>query len=267
MNAARHRQRESLPIRFGDVIQPAAAVIFDKDGVLFDQFTLLAQLHNLRRVGVGVRYGEAVAQAYDHSDGAGVGASGIDVQGPLAMAVTEHETIVLAALLYRELRMPWLECLVEARAIFAEADHALDLTQIPPLPGFPEVLLRLKRAGVVVGIVTGDQRTRSLRQLAPFALDAVLDFLAAGDDGPYHKPDAQLLHFWLDQIAVPPAEAVLLGDSANDWIMAQRAGVHAVAVRPMTHPPASVLTTIDAIARISLALPDSSGSGPRRPDG
>lgn len=248
-------ERERFSIRFGSVTLSAAAVIFDKDGVLFDQSALLKQLHALRHEGVRVRFGEAVARTYDDSVGVSATfAHGIDPHGPLAMAVIEHETIVLAALLYHQTGRPWLTCLDDAQVIFVEADGKLDLSQIPPLPGFPDTLVRLKEAGLIVGIVTGDQRARAKRQLAPFDLDHTIDFLAAGDDTPYCKPHARALLHWLEQFDVSAGDAVMVGDTANDWLMAKRAGAIAVAVRSMAPPSEEALITIDTIAEIALDL-------------
>jgi phosphoglycolate phosphatase len=102
--------------------------------------------------------------------------------------------------------------------------HTTDLTR--PYPGVREALERLRSAGVRMGICTNkpERPTRELLRdlrLAPYFLAVFGGDTVEG----VKKPDPRLIHAVLAALGASPAEAVMVGDNANDVAAARAAGI------------------------------------------
>lgn len=104
--------------------------------------------------------------------------------------------------------------------------HALAMTEaVTAFPGVAALLLRLRRAEVAVGVVTGKARTRSLAVLEHTRLAGAIDALVTPDDAP-GKPDPAALRHCL--VALGADEALFfVGDTAVDRQTARAAAVPA----------------------------------------
>jgi pyrophosphatase PpaX len=96
-------------------------------------------------------------------------------------------------------------------------------------PGIPEVLDRVRKAGIPMGIVTGKSRrswdvTREIISLGPF------DALVFDDDVRAPKPDPHGLSLALELLDVAPERAVYVGDTLSDLRAATSAGLAGVTV-------------------------------------
>ena len=97
-------------------------------------------------------------------------------------------------------------------------------------PGVLDALGELRRAGLLLGVVTGKAQegadlTVDGAELRPF-MQVVLGYTAVKNPKP--APDLALRA--LELLKVAPAEAVVVGDSALDVLMAKAAGVRSIAV-------------------------------------
>ena len=110
----------------------------------------------------------------------------------------------------------------------------------PMIDGAADALRLLDERNVLRGIVTSGTRRRVVRELAAHRIDHHFQHVVCGDDGPRRKPDPEALRVCLDRIGVAPHEAVYVGDSAEDVMMARAAGVFAVGVKG-TYPNHSTL--------------------------
>lgn len=101
-----------------------------------------------------------------------------------------------------------------------------------PFPGAEAALLRLKQAGAGLGICTNKPQRATEAVLGDLGLAAYVDAVVGGDavPGGRRKPDARHLLAVLEKLAITPADAVLIGDSAADIGCAKAAGVPAIAV-------------------------------------
>jgi len=91
-------------------------------------------------------------------------------------------------------------------------------------PGVPEMLAAIRRTGLPLGIVTGKSRpaweiTASHAKLGAFQV------IVTDEDVQEAKPSPEGLALALRQLAIPPAEALYVGDSAGDARAARAAGV------------------------------------------
>jgi phosphoglycolate phosphatase-like HAD superfamily hydrolase len=126
------------------------------------------------------------------------------------------------------------------------------------LPGAAAVLAALADQGVRQTVVTGNVRQAAEVKLAVFGLDTYLrlDEGAYGEDG---EGRPELLNFALKRSAVPPRQAVFLGDTTADVEGGRQVGVRVVAVAT-GRPAASDLraagahAVLDGLADIEGAL-------------
>lgn len=100
-------------------------------------------------------------------------------------------------------------------------------------PEVPFVVNELKRAGLLVGVIsnTEDGRLEELLELIDIAahFDLLVDSYVVG----LRKPDAVIFHQTLEQLALKPREAVYVGDSyGHDVVGAQCAGLRAILLDP-----------------------------------
>jgi HAD superfamily hydrolase (TIGR01549 family) len=101
-------------------------------------------------------------------------------------------------------------------------------------PEVPLVVNKLKRAGLLVGVIsnTEDGRLKELLELVEIAahFDLLVDSYVVG----LRKPDAVIFQQTLEQLALKPHEAVYIGDSyGHDVLGARSAGLRAILLDPL----------------------------------
>jgi len=147
------------------------------------------------------------------------------------------------------------------RRHFAAARDAQQL-----FAGADAVLRELRAAGYWLAIATGKSRRGLHQALADSGLigaaesgaadrgEALFFSTRSADDAP-SKPHPQMLLDILDELQVPAAEALMIGDSIHDMQMARDAGVDALAVSYGVQPLERLLRCaprghIDAISEL-----------------
>lgn len=198
---------------------PVRALLFDKDGTLFDFGATwngwAAQV--LRRLAEGdpAREAEmAAAWRFDLAKGAFLPDSPV-------IAGTEAEA---AAILARCL--PGSDARALCRVLGAEAAAA---TPVPATPLAP-LLDGFRTSGLHLGVVTNDSEAAARAQLRTAGTEAAFDFIAGYDSGHGAKPDPGPLLAGSLHLDVPPEHCVMVGDSTHDLLAAQAAGMRGVGV-------------------------------------
>ncbi|MFN4100024.1 MAG: HAD family hydrolase [Pararhodobacter sp.] len=197
-------------------MQNIRAILFDKDGTLFDfQATwgawareLLGELSG----GDPVRArAMAAAMDFDIDAGrflpaspviAGTGREVAELLAPLAGLTAEALELRIAA--------------AAAEAPLAEA--------VPLRP----LLEQLRGAGLQLGVATNDYEAVARRHVAE-VLD-LFDFVAGFDSGHGGKPAPGMLLAFADQCGLPPSSVLMVGDSRHDLIAGRAAGMATLAV-------------------------------------
>src|SRR5262249_20538970 len=95
-------------------------------------------------------------------------------------------------------------------------------------PGMMEILLYLKERGTCLGAITGKDRTRTLEVMNYFSLTPYFSAMVCGDDPFPGKPQPNGLTWMLEQMAVAPEHAAMVGDSPLDIACAKSARVFAI---------------------------------------
>jgi pyrophosphatase PpaX len=99
----------------------------------------------------------------------------------------------------------------------------------PLLPGARAVIRRLERR-FRLGIVTSGSRGRVRHQLRELELGPHFATCVYSEDVAHRKPHPAPLQLALKRLRTRPAEAIYVGDTADDIEMARRAGVRAIGV-------------------------------------
>jgi phosphoglycolate phosphatase len=99
-----------------------------------------------------------------------------------------------------------------------------------PWPGVIETLAELKSAGLLLAVCTNKPSRATAEVLAALDLARWFDLVVGADDAPAIKPDPAHVTCILDRLGVAAEAAVMVGDSSNDIVSAQRAGVKSVAL-------------------------------------
>lgn len=107
----------------------------------------------------------------------------------------------------------------------------LSLEQQPSAfyPGVVESLQAFREAGYILAVATGKSRRGLDRVLAGYGWEDYFDITRCADESA-SKPEPLMLEQIMAHCSVPPAQALMVGDSAFDLQMARNAGVDSVAV-------------------------------------
>jgi phosphoglycolate phosphatase len=93
-----------------------------------------------------------------------------------------------------------------------------------PFPGVVEGLHALRAAGVPLACITNKAERLTVDLLRRTALDGFFDVLMCGDTVARKKPDPEPVLAACGRLGVAPADALMIGDSANDVQAARAAG-------------------------------------------
>lgn len=103
-------------------------------------------------------------------------------------------------------------------------------------PGIRELLDRLRDDDfTLLATATGMSRRGLDRIIAQHGLDGYFQSTQVADTHP-SKPHPSMLHAALAETGVVPEDAVMIGDTSYDMLMAKAAGFHAIGVTWGNHP-------------------------------
>lgn len=125
--------------------------------------------------------------------------------------------------------------------------------------GVPDMLRRLRQAGVLLGIVSTKTRERIREILWHHTLLDLFGTIVGGDEVATPKPHPAALLRGLEQLGVSPKAAVYVGDHVVDGETALAAGVPFIGVLTGTHDEAALRTqrphaVIPSVAELPAAL-------------
>lgn len=180
-------------------------IICDLDGTLVDSLGDIATAANAVR---------------SHFDGSPVSAD--QVRGWIGDGVS-----MLVKRLMADTGIPDKEALEVFRVVYEE--HMLDTTA--PFPGTIDSLDKLIGQGYQAGILSnkGEQACRAVLAGLP-ELKRRMSFVYGGDSFSARKPSAVPIHEILRRAGVSKEDAVMVGDSPNDLVAGQSAGIRRAAV-------------------------------------
>jgi putative hydrolase of the HAD superfamily len=119
-----------------------------------------------------------------------------------------------------------------------------------PIPGGPELVIRLLDEGYRVGILTNGQSVQQRAKLAAIGLTDPRLVVCVSEDLPAAKPSPQAYAAACSALGLAPDQVLMVGDSrVNDIDAARAAGLHAVHVSANAAEPGS--DADDVVERIA----------------
>ena len=204
------------------------AVLFDKDGTLFDFQATWA--------GVAEETLMALAEAEETRIQMAM-LGGFDPverrfrPGAPMVAGSVREVAELWAPLLPDLRIDDIEAIADRIAIDAASRGAL----VPAVPDLPRYLEELRAEGFRLGIATHDSEESARVQVDAVGALEAFDFIAGYDSGHGLKPGPGMLLAFANATSVPASEIVMVGDSQGDLAMVREAQA-GLAVGVLTGP-------------------------------
>lgn len=194
------------------------AVIFDKDGTLFDfrrswgdwAARLLADLASdpaeQARLGAAVGF-DTVARDF-HPDSPVIAGTAAEVAEALQAALPDHA----------------------AAELLMRINRAAAAAQMVPAVPLRPLLEALRAQGLAIGLATNDAEAPAEAHLAAHGLRDLFDFVAGYDSGHGGKPAPGQLLAFAQAVGVSPRDCAMVGDSLHDLEAAKAAGMARVAV-------------------------------------
>ena len=194
------------------------AVIFDKDGTLFD-FRASWGAYSQRLLdlfGTGPAHRAALAQAI-----------GFD---PSTNRFTPDSLVIAATA--AEIAEPLLPLLPQfSHGALTDRLNALSLVApMVPVVDLPAVLGALRARGLRIGLATNDTEAPARAHLQRAGVEQLFDFIAGCDSGHGGKPAPGMLLAFARDHDLTPSRVVMVGDSRHDLQAGRAAGMHTVAV-------------------------------------
>ncbi len=186
-----------------------AAVIFDADGTLIDSKEDIAAAANYAMKAMG-RPTLPHQQLYRY-----IGHGGLAL---VASALRGGEPVT----------HPDPELAPEADEAFRHfiayySEHPVDHTRL--FPGVAETLTELGRRGKKLAVATNKDAALTQQVLRELGADSYFPIILGDGKSPDRKPNPEVIHQILRSYDVPPAGAVMVGDSEVDVQTARNAGI------------------------------------------
>lgn len=140
----------------------------------------------------------------------------------------------------------------------AEAAAAPMVEAVPLAP----LLAGLAEAGLRLGVATNDAEAPARAHLQRAGIEPLFDFIAGSDSGHGGKPDPGMLLAFAQAVGIGPERIVMVGDSTHDLEAGRRAGMQTVAVLTGLAGAETLAPLADAVLPNIGFLPDwLSGGG------
>lgn len=196
-----------------------AAIIFDKDGTLFDFAASWAAWTEsvLRELAPG---DAARAATLGRRIGYDLESRQFSPDSPV-IAGTAAE---IAAALGPSLGHPDLGALVARMNVLAAQAPVVEAVPLAPL------MQALRGRGLRLAVMTNDSEAPARAHLAAVGVEALFDTVIGADSGFGAKPDPGPLRAAAAQMGVAPARVVMVGDSRHDLAAGRAAGMRTVGV-------------------------------------
>ncbi|SEQ27785.1 HAD family hydrolase [Thalassovita taeanensis] len=212
------------------------AVLFDKDGTLFDfratwDVWAAGVIADLSQGDAALAGRIADAAVYD------LGTGRFHPGSPI-IAGTNREAAECIAQALPGRAVEELELFLMTRA--AEAPLAPAVPLVPFLAG-------LSARGMALGVMTNDTEHGARAHLTAAGVLERFDFIAGFDSGYGAKPDPEPLLAFAQATGVAPEAVVMVGDSTHDLIAGRRAGMQTLGVLTGTAGTAELHPYADAV--------------------
>lgn len=196
-------------------------VIFDFDGTLFDSYRALVPVYQEAFHVIGEECTKEQVADYIHVS--------------LQKVIEE-----------RKIMPPHLEHFV--RTIIAALDYPKNIELTDIFPETKETLDKLKEQGYTLAIMTGNSVLHISKVLKMFDVEKDFAILVGNDIVEKPKPYPDGLLFTLEKLNCPKEQAVYVGDSINDMLAAENAGIKGILIDRKNEYPSYHKTKISSLS-------------------
>jgi len=195
------------------------AVLFDKDGTLFDFHATWGEWCKnllLENSGGDAELATQMGQAIGYNV-----TSGVFSKDSIVIAHTPTE---IAAVL-----LPFFpdETLNNLTARLNDAAATAPLVQAVELRPFLQGLID---QDIILGVATNDGEAPAKAHLLTEGINDIFEFIAGSDSGFGCKPETGMMQAFLAQIGLKPDQVAMVGDSVHDLVAGRAAGMICIAV-------------------------------------
>lgn len=195
-----------------------AAVLFDKDGTLFDFKQSWGRWTRamLSELSQDAAHSQQMAEALDFDPAAGT----FGPESPVVWA-TSHEIAEAIA--------PFLPRITFESLVGRMNLMAVEAEMIPAVPLRP-LFLELRARGMKIGLATNDIEAAARAHLSANRIDDLFDYVAGSDSGHGAKPAPGMLTAFAAGQQLAPSRILMVGDSRHDLLAGRAAGMRPVGV-------------------------------------
>lgn len=220
-----------------------AGIVFDKDGTLFDfrqsWGSWVRQV--LAEVGRDADHRAALARSVGFAPESGR----FDQDSPVIAGTAQD----IAEALLPHLPGTTLSALENRLNLLA-----VDAVMTPSVPLRP-LLSSLRDRGLALGLATNDVEAAARAHLAAHGIDDFFDMIAGADSGHGAKPHPGMVLAFARLTGLPPAQVLMVGDSAHDLEAGRAAGMRPIAVLTGVAGAAELAPLAEAVLPDIGALP------------
>lgn len=198
---------------------PIDAILFDKDGTLFDFANTWGT------------FGRNLLMRLSAGDLQRAAQLGQVIGFDLEQEQYAEDSIIIAATVdeIAEVLVPHFPGMTCDELVDVINQESATAPQAPAVPLIP-LLEELRRAGLRLGVATNDSEKPALEHLASVGIQDHFDFVAGYDSGHGCKPGPGQLLAFAAHVRVDPANVAMVGDSLHDLQAGRAAGMTTIGV-------------------------------------
>jgi phosphoglycolate phosphatase len=195
--------------------------VFDKDGTLIDfEKAWGKRIRNWIACIIDITGGEEnLSEKLFRTIGYNPLSREVAIDGPILAASGNTMKILVATVLYQEIRLPWYQAekiaIDSLREIFSPP---LTDEEIQPLGDVKGTFRRLREAGIKIAVATADNRAITEHCLDVLGIHQDVSLLICGDDPLPQKPDRKVLAHIAIELDTVPDQILMIGDTINDLL-------------------------------------------------
>ncbi|CUH44443.1 HAD family hydrolase [Ruegeria atlantica] len=215
---------------------PIDAILFDKDGTLFDFANTWGG------------FGRSVLEKLSDGDQKRAAELGQAIGFDPVSEEYADDSIVIAGTVEEiaEALAPYFPDMPSDELIDILNTESATATQAPAVPLVP-FLDALRQAGLKLGVATNDGEMPALQHLASVGIRDHFDFVAGYDSGHGFKPGPGQLIAFATHVGVDPSRVAMVGDSLHDLQAGRAAGMITIGVLTGLAPAKALAPMADVV--------------------
>jgi len=204
-----------------------SCIVFDKDGTLLDfDFTWGSRTAAwIRALAISVPGDKSLFEHFSRAIGYDWTNHRALADGPIAVTTAQKLVTLAAGALYQQ-GLPWHEAeRLAEKTIRQTMGSPMQADEIRPIGDVKGTLQRLRDAGLLLALATGDDREPTESILSLMGIAEEMAVIICGDDPLPEKPDPAALFHIGNQIGIPTSQMLMVGDTVNDMLTGHNATV------------------------------------------